>query len=47
MFVLKSNKDNGNNDNGKYRTGLLMLSFFVSLRAIYYVTNRNRSSASN
>jgi hypothetical protein len=45
MFVLKNNnKDNGNNDNGKYRTGILMLSFFVSLRAIYYITNRKTVS---
>ncbi len=44
MFVLKSNnKSKGNDDNGAYRKGFLMLSFLASLRIIYYITNMNKN----
>ena len=48
MFVLKKdNNNNNNNDGNVYRKGILLLSFFASLRVIYYISNARSKSISN
>lgn len=49
MFVLKklNNNSSNNDDSAGVRKGLLLFSFFASLRIIYFWTNSKNKAITN